>query len=541
MTGPEEIDPMQGVASILHCVESAEILASPAKASLARDEGLGEPPRKLPDHRPIGGEDDDGGDTIISRLNAEYAHILIGSRALIMREMRDAPIEDRMRLLSIEAFKSHLLNCGSTIRRRERQPDGTWVEKERYLKWAPYWLASKDRRTFDGLEFFPDSNNAPGTPGYFNLWRGFNCARDTSPPEQRLLKYKIFRDHLFTNACNGDKVIFEWVWAWFAHILQRPRERIGTAIALRGKMGTGKSKIGEIIGSLFASHYFLVDDPRYLVGQFNAHMASCLLLQVDEGFWAGDKAAEGRLKGLITAPRQMIEAKGVDPIRLDNFVRVIFTSNEDWIVPAALDERRFCILDVAPHVAQNHAYFAEMDTEMDAGGREALLADLLAFDLDAPGAPNLRVIPKTAALLEQKLRSMDAITSWWFERLCDGTTTRRGGSWQRQVPVDTIFDDYVHNAEKVGVRRKAEKTSFGIKMHKLVPDLLKQRHSIAMDVADRSSVTRRVQCFMIPPLVDCRDAFEAAAGQKVDWSTFGDTGDAESANGGSTAGEDVEF
>ncbi len=47
-------------------------------------------------------------------------------------------------------------------------------------------------------------------------------------------------------------------------------------------MGTGKSTIGEVMGSLIASHYFLVDDPRYLVGQFNAHMASCLLLQADE-------------------------------------------------------------------------------------------------------------------------------------------------------------------------------------------------------------------------------------------------------------------
>ncbi len=149
-------------------------------------------------------------------------------------------------------------------------------------------------------------------------------------------------------------------------------------------------------------------------------MASCLLLQVDEGFWAGDKAAEGRLKGLATAQKQMIEAKGVDPIRLDNYVRLMFSSNEDWVIPAGLEERRFCVLDVAPHVAQNHAYFAEMDAEMANGGREAFLADLLAYDLDAPGAPNVRIIPKTAALLEQKLRSLDPVTSWWFERLCDG-------------------------------------------------------------------------------------------------------------------------
>ncbi len=134
-------------------------------------------------------------------------------------------------------------------------------------------------------------------------------------------------------------------------------------------MGSGKTKIGEVLGSLFPSHYFLVDDPRYLVGQFNAHMASCLLLQADEGFWAGDKAAEGRLKGLVTADFQMIEAKGIDPIRLKNFVRLLITSNEDWVVPAGKDERRFCVLDINPRCAQNNEYFREMDEELENGGR----------------------------------------------------------------------------------------------------------------------------------------------------------------------------
>ena len=106
---------------------------------------------------------------------------------------------------------------------------------------------------------------------------------------------------------------------------------------------------------------FLVDDPRYVTGQFNAHMASCLLLQADEAVWAGDKAAEGRLKGLITAPMQQIEAKGIDPVRLDNYVRLLMTSNEEWVVPAGKDERRFAVLDVDPRCAQQHEYFAEMD------------------------------------------------------------------------------------------------------------------------------------------------------------------------------------
>jgi hypothetical protein len=494
-------------------------------------------------------DDGDGIDGIVEKLNAEYCLVLMGSRAIIMRETPDAPIEDRTRVLSIDAFRAYFSNRSSAVKKRERREDAngtvTWVDVKRWVKWAPHWLSAKNHRTYDGIEFFPDPDNAPGTKNYFNVWRGFSVKPDfDTPAAERALKYKTFRDHLLTNIANGDRKLFDWIFAWCAHIVQRPRDRAGTAIVLRGKMGSGKTKVGEIFGSLFQSHYFLVDDPRYLVGQFNAHMASCLLLQVDEGFWAGDKAAEGRLKGLATAQKQMIEAKGVDPIRLDNYVRLMFSSNEDWVIPAGLEERRFCVLDVAPHVAQNHAYFAEMDAEMANGGREAFLADLLAYDLDAPGAPNVRIIPKTAALLEQKLRSLDPVTSWWFERLCDGTTTRRGGSWKRQVPVDTMFDDYVHNAEKVGVRRKAEKISLGMKLRRLVPTIATRKQTMAVELGDGSTATRRVSCFLFPPLKDCRAAFQAAVAQPVDWSLFGDAGEEEGSSENGDAedeGENVQF
>ncbi len=535
---------MTEAGDIVAAIEGAEVLQFRPKASRSPEGGDGAPPREPPKGPPDdpppsgGGDDDDGVDGIVDHINMNYSLVIMGSRAVIVREMRDGPIEDRMKVLSVDAFKTYFANRTSAVSKRERNEDGTWVTIKRYVKWAPRWLNSKYRRTYDGIEFFPDPQNQGGMPRYFNLWRGFSVSPDPAPPDERGAKYKVFRDHLKTNICNGDPAIFEWLYAWLAHIVQRPRERIGTAVVLRGRMGTGKTKVGEIVGRLFASHYFLVDDPRYLVGQFNAHMASCLLLQVDEGFWAGDKAAEGRLKGLVTADKQMIEAKGVDPIRLNNFVRLLFSSNEDWVIPAGMDERRFCVLDVAPNVAQNHDYFREMDAEMAAGGLAALLADLLAYGLDAPGAPNLRVIPKTNALLEQKLRSMDAVTAWWFERLCDGATTRRGSEWRRYIPADTLFDDYVHNAEKVGVRRKAEKTSLGMRLRKLVPGIETRKMSVSVDMPDGSTARRRTPCFVLPGLAECRGAFEAALAQTVAWSDYGGVEESSPEN---EAGEDVSF
>ncbi|MFG1238021.1 primase-helicase family protein [Xanthobacter autotrophicus DSM 597] len=439
--------------------------------------------------RPLGFDVDD--------MNDSYALVLMGSKAVVAKEQPSGPVEDRLRIVALDAFMSWFANTYTEV----VAPDG----KVKGMTWGKRWHTHPRRRSYAGIEFFPNPDGAASTPGYLNLWRGFTVTPRAGG------SYGIFRDHLLTNVCEGDEALFRWVFGWFAHLVQRPRERVGTALVMRGKMGTGKTKVGEVMGSLFQAHYFAVDDPRYVTGQFNAHMASCLLLQAEEAVWAGDKAAEGRLKGLVTSKFQMIEAKGIDPIRLDNFVRLLMTSNEDWVVPAGKDERRFCVLDVNPRCAQDTTYFREMDEELAAGGREALLHDLLAFDLSQV---DLRKIPRTGALLEQKLRSLDSVDSWWFERVMAGATTSGGEQWVGVIPIVTLFDDYIAVAEKVGVRRKSEMTAFGIKMQKLVPGLARVKRMI--DYAP--GVSKRVWCYQLPTLSACRDAIEADLGQDIGWS-----------------------
>lgn len=455
-------------------------------------------------------------------LNRSYALALLGGRAVIIRESFDGPVEDRIKILTIDAFKAFLAN--QTYRKVTVDPT-TGEEIVTYPKVAPAWLSWKGRRTYEGIEFFPSTTGEAGSPKHYNLWRGFSRGVDTvTRPDERWRKYLVFRDHLLTNVCGSDTELFQWVFGWFAHMLQKPRDRIGTALVLRGKMGVGKSVVGDVIGQLLLAHYFLVDDPRYLIGQFNSHMATCLLLQVDEGFWAGDKAAEGRLKGLITATKQMIEAKGVDPIRLDNYVRVIFTSNESWVVPAGMEERRFAVLDVGEAAKQNHGYFAEMYAQLNAGGYEALLANLLAFDLDGANAPHLRSIPKTAALLEQKVRSLDSIPAWWLARLVDGSQTHRGTQWEDQKPIRTVYADYLRSAEKTGVRRRATEQEFGIALRKLVEVTVSRVHAPIEEAGDDgrvATITKRVNCYNFPSLKEARDQFSKLLGQAFAWDDGG--------------------
>ena len=110
---------------------------------------------------------------------------------------------------------------------------------------------------------------------------------------------------------------------------------------------------------------------------------------------------------------------------------------------------------------QDHAYFAAIDEEMDNGGREALLHYLLNFDLTQV---NLRVIPKTAALLDQQIESMDAgagvvVRDADAGRAAVAAAGRRRG---RVVLKDDLFETYVLHAKLRGISRRSIETKVGM-------------------------------------------------------------------------------
>ena len=480
---------MDNLAALVDALDNAEVIYDDPPDDDGPAEEAGAPPPP-----PV-----DDGDYSTDELNRQWALVLMGSKALMMHETPDGPIEDRHAIRTIEAFHAWHANKFVMVE------DGKGGRKA--VPWSKRWFADRKRREYRGIVFHPAPDAASPAPrDYFNLWRGFSVE-----PREKPNGWSILRDHIFTNVCESRKDWFEYFIAWVAHLVQRPRERVGIAMVLRGGMGSGKTKIGEVIGRLIQAHYFLVDDPRYVTGNFNAHMASCLLLQADEAVWAGDKTAEGRLKGLITAPTQMIENKGVDPIRVDNYVRLYMTSNEGWVIPAGKDERRYCVFDVSNRCAQNAAYFREMDEQLADGGYEAFLYDLLHFDLTKV---DLRKVPKTKALLDQKIRSLESPDEWWLDRLKAGAPTRKLRHWPETIPRDALYDDYIEVTERTGWKRRSTEVAVGAALIKIMPGLKTVRQVFQRN---EDAAPERVRCYVLPPLVEARALYERSIGHPIDW------------------------
>ncbi len=290
-----------------------------------------------------------------------------------------------------------------------------------------------------------------------------------------------------------------------ADAAQNPARLPGTAIVLRGSPGTGKSFFAVQFGRLFDPHFKHLTSTRMLTGNFNAHLKDALVVFADEAFWAGDKSAEGTLKAMVTEQTRFVEYKGKDAFQIDNYVRLIMASNHDWVVPAGMAERRFLVLDVGEALMQDHDYFAAIADQMDRGGREALLHRLLNHDLSGF---NVRQIPATEALLQQKLRTLDSVESWWYGRLWDGAPIRRHNGWETRVEKRQIQDDYIEQANRIGVRRKSTEIELGQKLHRLVPNLGTTRISTSFG---------RLWAYEFPPLAVCRRHMETQLGQAVTW------------------------
>ncbi|XSC48383.1 primase-helicase family protein [Bradyrhizobium sp. RDT10] len=259
-----------------------------------------------------------------------------------------------------------------------------------------------------------------------------------------------------------------------------------------------------------------MSNPEHLVGRFNAHQEKTLLLHVEEGFWAGDKKAEGQLKHLITSEQVMIESKGINAFQVASVLRIIISSNEDWIVPATFDERRFCVLNVADTRARDTVYFAKLREEMHHGGRAALLHHLL--DLDLTGF-DVRNPPMTTGLRDQKIASLRGIEQWLFEILSSGRAPGDSMfedvevSWE-DASIKVAVDDFRLNYEDWLRRRRfagdlLNAARFGVRVHQIFPAITR----IHPKVGDK-----RQWYYVIPRLAECRAEFEKLIGSTINWA-----------------------
>jgi Family of unknown function (DUF5906) len=264
-----------------------------------------------------------------------------------------------------------------------------------------FWLKHPNRITYDSIAFRP--NQPQVLPdNRLNLWRGFGVF-------PRKGSWKLMHDHIYRVLAAGDPKAGLYITRWLAYAVQHPDLVGETVLVLQGNEGTGKGTLARAMLRIFGPHGLPVSQPKHLTGGFSGHLQHCCFLFLDEAFWAGDVQAEGRLKNLVTEDTITIEPKYFTPFQVPNLLHILMSSNNDWVVPAGPHARRYAVFKVSDERMDDFVYFSALRAELDNGGVEAMLFDLLRLDL---GNWHPMQIYKTAALTEQKQRSLRGLNAW---------------------------------------------------------------------------------------------------------------------------------
>ena len=167
--------------------------------------------------------------------------------------------------------------------------------------------------------------------------------------------------------------------------------------------GTGKGILGRALVKAFGAHGLQLLQRSQLTGKFNAHHALMRLPFSDEAVRPDRVEDDNVLKGMITEDTIQIEAKGVDIMTMRNPMKVMLASNNQKIVQASEDERRYAVFEVSTTRRQQHAYFRRYKSAR----RRRTRCDDVRLAERALGEWHPRSgIPKTKALKAQQALSL---------------------------------------------------------------------------------------------------------------------------------------
>ena len=441
----------------------------------------------------------------VQELNREIAFLMHGGKALTLSATPDA--EHGGFDINFANVREQAHNYANRI----LTVTDPATQKKKELLIFSLWMRSEKRRQIRKVVM-----NPAGEPGYnpntgdFNLWQGF-AIKPHKPDDEH--SWALLEKHIHEVIANGNPNHAEYILNWLAFCLQFPALLPKVALVLLGEQGVGKGTLFNAILKIFGRHGVQVYKREQLTGKHNNHLRDALFVFADEATYGGDKDTIGAINSFITEETNMIEPKFVDALAVKNFKKIGMSSNEDWVVPAGIDARRYAIFSVSSKHANKKPYFDAINAELKSGGYEAMLYDLQHRDVKDF---NVLAFPKTRALFEQKKLSFNETTIWWFEKLIDGDPkwTDKGLELDREDVYEEIRKRTVVNYDA-----KQLKIKIGIHLKKVCPKKTDGRRTVETKITDKAL---RGRTYVFPSLEKCRAAFEKALKLdkgSIDWET----------------------
>lgn len=229
---------------------------------------------------------------------------------------------------------------------------------KRFDNYFSTWSKSYDVRTFNNIVFEPyPPYKEPKHEKDLNLFYGFN-QKYIEKLDININIIQPILDHIKVVLCDNNAVVYEYLLDYLACILQMPNRKNGIALVINGKMGSGKSSFFDFFGKeILGTKYFCyVNNIQDVTGQFTTQICNKLLTVLDEcNTFLGNHQLFNQFKTMVTQSTIKLEAKGKDPIFINDYNNFVMISNEYHICKIEQNDRRYLCLEVNNMYAKGSA------------------------------------------------------------------------------------------------------------------------------------------------------------------------------------------
>jgi len=452
----------------------------------------------------------------LERMNSKYVMCVEGSKLRVVFKAED-PILKRDYWVRMTPQDYMLLHSNHRV---QRDTTGMSKNAAETMPLGKAWIEWPGRKNVEGVLFDPSSER----PNFLNLWTGFANEPSREGDWSRL------NELIFEVLSDGKQPIYDYILNWLRFMMQYPERRAEVALVFQGGMGVGKGTLGNVMARLIGRHAIAIASPELITGRFNSHLQDVIFLFADEAIKPYDRQAESRLKAFITEPLLAFEGKGRDAIIGTNYLHIMMASNESWVIPAGMDERRFLVSHANTSWQRRFDKWEALHNQLEAkkgSGYRRFLFDLLKGELPPKWHP--RDLPSTDALLDQKIRSMSPLRQFFFNALTEKNLpfeyTR--GPWEEervrvfQEDFRQVFHAWCRdNRINPGAMGRGNTRFLMQELRQIFPscrielrDPVKDRPDIVPSKSDG-----RAQAIEIPSLAECREEFERQLGGSLNWS-----------------------
>jgi hypothetical protein len=232
--------------------------------------------------------------------------------------------------------KGELLEMLSSLPRCSLTP----VISDKMPDFCQLWVKDPYMRSYDRVDYIPyNMDNGECPLNVFNLFTGFSdhihAKYDKKDTDDLLTPFY----KLLSSVSEHNSDVINYNENWIAHIIQKPAEKVPTALVLTGNQGTGKNVFVNMIRNLIGEgNFYTTADLKSLFGNHASGMYHKLLVNADEVNLANAAQYTERMKQAITQDDLNVNLKNVQEFTVKAPCRFIFTSNNPN--PVRIDVQR---------------------------------------------------------------------------------------------------------------------------------------------------------------------------------------------------------